>query len=138
MAEILGLKKLNRTLGKLAKEARAANVTVQTGFSQRYAVWVHEDLEANHPVGQAKFLEQPARELRSELGQIIVQVWNKTHNMEKALILAGIRLQREAQLRVPRDTTALRASAYTAVDSKADAAALQAFNKSERLRRASK
>lgn len=29
-----------------------------------YAVYVHEDLDAHHPVGQAKFLEQPLGERR--------------------------------------------------------------------------
>jgi hypothetical protein len=31
-----------------------------------YAVIVHEDLEAIHPVGKAKFLEDPIRDYASE------------------------------------------------------------------------
>lgn len=33
-----------------------------SGTDVGYAVYVHENLEAHHPVGQAKFLEQPVRE----------------------------------------------------------------------------
>lgn len=39
-------------------------VTVNCGFggaAASYAVYVHENLEAHHPVGQAKFLEEPAK-----------------------------------------------------------------------------
>jgi hypothetical protein len=37
-------------------------VTVTLGFGTDYAVYVHENLTARHPVGQAKFLEQPVLE----------------------------------------------------------------------------
>lgn len=40
-------------------------IRVAMGFggpSAPYAIYVHEDLTANHPVGQAKFLEQPFRD----------------------------------------------------------------------------
>ena len=33
------------------------NITVAVSFNTDYAVYVHEDLEAIHPVGQAKFIE---------------------------------------------------------------------------------
>lgn len=39
-----------------------SNPSVIVGFTEEYAVYVHENLEAHHPVGQAKFLEQPLRE----------------------------------------------------------------------------
>lgn len=32
---------------------------VNFGYSEEYALVVHEDLSANHPVGQAKYLEIP-------------------------------------------------------------------------------
>lgn len=43
-------------------EETATGVAVTLGFGGpvvEYAVYVHEDLAASHPVGQAKFLEQP-------------------------------------------------------------------------------
>ncbi|MBC8587108.1 HK97-gp10 family putative phage morphogenesis protein [Paratissierella segnis] len=36
--------------------------SVIVGFDEEYAIFVHENLEAHHPVGQAKFLEQPLNE----------------------------------------------------------------------------
>lgn len=36
-----------------------------------YAIYVHEDMNVYHPNGQAKFLEQPARERRPELREIV-------------------------------------------------------------------
>jgi hypothetical protein len=37
-------------------------VTVTLGFGTDYAVYVHENLTARHPVGEAKFLERPVLE----------------------------------------------------------------------------
>jgi hypothetical protein len=39
-----------------------SNPSVIVGFEEEYAIYVHENLEANHDVGQAKFLEQPLKE----------------------------------------------------------------------------
>jgi len=40
--------------------------TVEIGFKQPYAKWIHERADVSHPGGgQAKFLEQPAREQES-------------------------------------------------------------------------
>ena len=114
-------------------KAKDANTTVQVGYSQKYAVSVHE-VPANHKVGQAKYLEQPARQFQKDLGRIIAVVYKKTKSMKKALLLAGFRLQRESQLLVPIDTSALRASAYVATEEEADIAAQASFNKSEKLK----
>ncbi len=43
-------------------EIDGQDITVTLGFggpSADYAIYVHEDLEAFHPVGQAKFMEAP-------------------------------------------------------------------------------
>lgn len=39
-----------------------SNPSVIVGFEEEYAIYVHENLEAHHDVGQAKFLEQPLKE----------------------------------------------------------------------------
>lgn len=44
-------------------------VTVTLGFggaAEAYAVPVHERMDVHHPVGQAKFLEQPVREWETD------------------------------------------------------------------------
>jgi len=91
---------------------------VVVGFTQNYAIYVHENLEAYHLVGQAKFLEQPARELSQGgvLSRIVVEVMRQGKTMMQGLLLAGLRIQREAQRLVPVDTGALKNSAFTRVE----------------------
>lgn len=94
-----------------AAAARGPQVVV--GFTAAYSIWVHENLEAHHPVGQAKFLEQPARTHAREIGRIVREAYRRGATFAQALLLGGLRLQREAQLLTPVDTGALRASAFT-------------------------
>lgn len=64
---------------------------------------------------QAKFLEQPARELSDsgELGRIVAEMYKQTGSLEQALLAAGLRIQREAMLKTPVDTGNLKNSAFT-------------------------
>lgn len=66
--------------------------------------------------GQAKFLEQPARELRPQMRKIIAEAVAKGAPLIKALLMAGLFLQRESQKLVPIDTGNLRGSAFTEVE----------------------
>lgn len=117
MAEILKLKALVAKLrARAAKAKKDSAAAVTVGFTQSYAVYVHENLEARHPVGQAKFLEQPARELSSTLGEIVAELLSKGKTMSQALLVAGLRLQREAQQLCPVDTGALKNSAFTRLE----------------------
>src|SRR5215469_14908250 len=43
------------------------------GYSAPWAWYVHEDLSKKHPIGQAKFLSQPALERPDELRTEVVQ-----------------------------------------------------------------
>jgi hypothetical protein len=53
-------------------EGHGAGIKVTVGYTAEYAIYVHENLEARHRKGkQAKYLEQPAREGRSEMRKII-------------------------------------------------------------------
>lgn len=66
--------------------------------------------------GQAKFLEEPARTLSKELAEITMKAIGAGKTMGQALLLAGYRLQREAQLLCPVDTGNLKASAFTRLE----------------------
>lgn len=46
-------------------------VVVSVGFSARYALYVHENVGANFKVGQAKFLEEPARLMETKIGEFV-------------------------------------------------------------------
>jgi hypothetical protein len=119
MAVIRNLDRLIRNLRtKAARALKDTNVQVTVGYTQSYAIFVHENLNAHHEVGQAKFLEQPARELTEsgELTLIIYNAWRQGKTMAEALILAGLRLQRDSQELCPVKTGALKASAFTRLD----------------------
>lgn len=57
------------------------SVEVALGFNTPYALYVHENLAAHHPVGQAKYLETPmveaAKSLGPEIGIAIQASMNK-------------------------------------------------------------
>jgi len=96
---------------KLRSElARGGDVTV--GYQQPYAIYVHENLEARHPVGQAKYLEQPMREMRRELLQYISSELRKKRPLIDVLLEAGNSLLAASQELVPVDTGALKSSGF--------------------------
>lgn len=68
------------------------------------------------PNGQAKFLEEPARLMQPELARLIADSVKNGVDLRGALLIAGLRLQRAAQERVPILTGTLRASAFTRVE----------------------
>ncbi len=127
MAKIEGVEKVIAALKKrglkwftdsqgAAPSDKRLNPTVVVGYTQHYAVWVHENMEAHHPVGQAQYLRQPARTLEHELGTLAVRAVRNGATVAQALLIAGLRLQRESQLLVPVDTSALKASAFTKLE----------------------
>lgn len=135
MPDITGIKALQaklKAMEKIGRQASQASVTV--GYTQSYGIYVHENLDAHHPVGQAKFLEQPARAIKKELGTIIGDIMAQGKTMEQALLVAGLRLQREAQKLTPVDTGALKASAFTSLTKNEDKAAEAAYKKSQAIR----
>lgn len=116
MGKIRGLVRLKAQLTAKAKRVKAENhVEVTVGYSANYAVHVHENLVIVHANGQAKFLEQPLRELvnNQELVAIINKAVKEGKTLGQALLLAGLRVQRESQKLVPVDTGNLRGSAST-------------------------
>jgi len=132
MAVIVDSKGVDKAIKKLRLKARKENrEDVIVAYTQNYAMHVHENLGAYHHVGQAKFLEKPFRELGRELVRLIASVYKQRGSLTDALVYAGLRLQRESQLLTPVDTGALKASAYTAKESNAQAAAGRAWAESE-------
>lgn len=82
---------------------------------------------------QPKFLEGPARELPPEFARMMVASMRAGQTLAQALLQCGLRLQREAQQRVPVDTGTLKASAFTrlGVDHVADEAGMAAADLAE-------
>lgn len=112
------VEKLTSLLAKLkSKEKEAKTVSVIVGYTAGYAVHVHEDTQMFHRNGQAKFLETPARQLNNDgtLKNLINDALRQGKTLPEALLIAGLRLQRESQKLVPVLTGNLRASAFTRI-----------------------
>lgn len=132
MPSITGLNKVKAMLER--KKLPDPRPVVVVGFTQNYALPVHEDLEAHHDVGQAKFLEQPARELADELRDTTAKVYAKTGSLEQGLLIAGLRLQREAQKLVPVKYGALKGSAFTALEKDAAQTSAEAKERGDAMK----
>jgi hypothetical protein len=133
--KIEGVESLKKKMADISvKYGKETRTSVIVGFTQRYALHVHEDKNAYHPVGQAKYLEQPAREFEGELTRMVQQGVSAGLSVELSLVTAGLRLQREAQLLTPVDTSALKASAFTCVESELEAVSTAKFAESETIR----
>lgn len=114
MAKIEKVDSVIKFLEKKLKELTSEKPpSVIVGFQSAYAIYVHEDMNARHITGQAKFLEQPARALSKDLGSMIAEKTRSGMTLVNALLMAGLRLQREAQKLTPVDTGNLRNSAFT-------------------------
>lgn len=108
-------------------------LTVVVGYTQEYALEVHERTDVKRRVGQPKFLEQAARDNEK---QIVSMVSNsKPKELADNLLKAGLLIQRESQKLCPVDTSALRASAFTSMEENVDQAASEAEAKSDAIRR---
>ncbi len=57
-------------ISEVKKSERTCSINISFGGEQApYAIYVHEDLEAYHPVGQAKFLESVLLESRPHMAK---------------------------------------------------------------------
>lgn len=89
------------------------NVNVVVGFSAPYAVYQHEVLWYNHPRGgQAKYLEQPANEMRPLLASTVSSLMAAKVPASTALLTAGMMLLQRAKTLAPIKTGALRESGF--------------------------
>ena len=130
--KIEGLERVISALrAKAAKSRKDSQASVLVGYTAAYALYVHESMEPKHlgeprPSGLGKFwgpslygpkfLEGPARQFRGELAKIARTALQAGRTMAEALLLAGLRLQRESQKRVPVEYGNLRASAFTRLE----------------------
>lgn len=136
MVRIEGLSNVLRMLSRSRrryKEASTASVTV--GFTQTYALVVHEDRSARHDIGKAKYLEDPARENFKEIGEIVLTAISFGSSFTDGLMLGGLFLQGLAQEETPVDTGALKASAFTSPTENVEEAAKVAYQRSAEIKR---
>lgn len=101
---------------KAAAKKVGNTTTAVVGYTQSYGVYVHENMDAHHPVGEAKFLEKPFKLLKRMLFGLITTAVKRGVTLAQAVLMAGLRLQRESQQMVPVDTGALKGSAFTKLE----------------------
>lgn len=110
---------LKQLKSKYSGQARVNSVIV--GYTAAYALNVHENKKQQdnreargETKRQWKYLEKPARELSNsgEIKNIVNKAVGNGVKLEDALLLAGLRIQRESMKIVPIDTGNLRASAF--------------------------
>lgn len=115
MPSITNIERLKNKLSRLEnKHRKDGTLSVVVGYTANYGVHVHERPARHAPGKQSKFLEQPARELSSQMGGLMAKSLSSGVPMLKSLYLIGMRLQRDSQRIVPIDTGNLRGSAFTA------------------------
>lgn len=134
--ELIGLGNLLTKLEQLKRKFHVGQPPeVVIGYTQRYAVYVHE-VPARHTVGNWKYLTNPARRLVNDgtIKNLIVEALQTGAKLGPAMIRAGQRIQRESQNEVPVDTSALKASAFTAYSHEVEGKARAAFDLSEAIR----
>lgn len=134
MAEVKNVDKLIYKLKSRHTKGNKKPVAV-VGFAMVYAIYVHENLNARHAEGTtAKFLTGPARIYRKEIAKLVRETYKKTGNLEAAILIGALFLQRMAQSITPIDTGALRSSAYTALQGNAESVAAEAAARGQRIR----
>lgn len=99
-----------KSLTDLAALAKGKSVVV--GFAAPYAVYVHENLEAHHTNGQAKFL---SRAMSESDGSVARKAMKHGVSLIDSLELEGMAIQARAQEYCPVLTGNLRGSAFTEV-----------------------
>lgn len=128
-AKVYGLEKVMKRFQKELQEAAGDGVRVEgmVGYRAPYAIYVHENLEIDHPLhvdgsgsvrdcgGQAKFLEIPAREMLPTVGAEIVKMRRNKKGLRFAIQTLCDRLLRASRKLVPVDTGRLYRSGFTKV-----------------------
>lgn len=114
MAKITGVRDLQATFVKMAKRF-PKDTDIEVGYSTPYAIYVHEDLQAAHTVGQAKFLEEPARLMVNDLRDVVARELMRGSTWVNALFSAAKLLEAATVPLVPVDTGLLRSTAFTRI-----------------------
>lgn len=112
---IEGVGRLAKHLQTKMRKMHSARVVV--GYETPYAIYVHEDLEMNHPKGgQAKFLEEPAILHSQDIRDYIKERLQKGATLKQALMGAGKTLLSVSKKLVPVDTGLLKESGFVAFE----------------------
>lgn len=111
--EVLGLEDLNNELSEMELKL-GENKVVEVSFGTNYGLYVHEDMEASHVNGEAKYLTKAADLEESAVIENFKKLI-KIADLGLTLFSCGAMIQRRAQKLVPVDTGNLKGTAMTEV-----------------------
>lgn len=106
-----GFDKVRVNLAQRAVKYGKQLVHCRLTYEAPYAIYVHENLEAYHRIGQAKYLEEPLRLYRADMQARIASELKAGKTLEQALRLVLNILKNQSQKLVPVDTGFLKSSA---------------------------
>lgn len=126
-AKISNLERVQRRLQKEFDDfaGDGARVTGFVGYSAPYAIYVHENMEIDHPLhvdgsgsvrdckGQAKFLEIPAREILPTVAGELAKMKRNKKGLRYSIQTILDRILRESRKLVPWMTGNLYRSGFT-------------------------
>jgi hypothetical protein len=115
MAIQIKSQKFKNTLAERSKRIQG-RVSYRIGFNAPYALYVHENKQARHPKGQAKFLESAIRFYVPRVNGMIADSLRLGRTLKQALDSAAKAILEEAKRRCPVDTGYLRLSGYYIVE----------------------
>lgn len=101
--DVKGAEKLKEQLAARSLRGRKT-LAVQFGYRAKYAVFVHEDPFAHHPVGKWRYLADPLRRGRGQMGKIMKRELLRKRSLESAVFAALEWLREASQDEVPIDT----------------------------------
>lgn len=101
--------KLRSLKTKAGKDFKA---TGTVGYTASYAIYVHEDLNVFHPIGQAKFLEIVINRGNLAFARMIGAGMRAGKSFKKCLADVCKRIKEESQALCPVDTGYLRSTAF--------------------------
>lgn len=135
MVKVEGIDRIQKMFAKSKRKyGNLSNPSVTVGYTQHYALLVHEMVGWRHEVGQAKYLEQPLRTEAKQIGHLVTASVAMGATLLDGLIVGGLYLQAAAQDLTPVDTGALKASAFTSPTENVEDAAKAAYERSEKIR----
>lgn len=114
VANIDGVDKVIVSIEKMSIKGKK-KLTLNIGYEADYAIYVHENLNARHINGRAKFLEKPARMLSKKISDMVKDTLQRKRGLEEGLMKSGNMLLDASKKEVPVDTGNLRDSGFVKV-----------------------
>ena len=112
MPPVLGVKRVLTTFqqSKAKVLGGASKQRLVVGYGTSYGIYVHENLQAHHPVGMALFLRIPAMALAPIVPTIIAGEIRRGGSLTSGLWAVGNQLKTRSQALCPVDTGLLRST----------------------------